>query len=192
MPEFLPDLSDVRGDLLEYYKEIEWFDHHLDLILKQLEQSGELDNTIVVVTSDNGMAFPRAKCNLYDAGRRVPLAIQWSAGYPGGRVVGDLVQFADLAPTILEAATATIPADVSGKGLSAILKSDQEVREQLLAKLKAELVRLEDPRALNQRVHWHEFPYYSRAKELWIESEALPRDEYLEARGLSSPTPPSE
>lgn len=63
-----------------------------------------MDNTLVIVTSDNGMAFPRAKANLYEYGIHVPLAICWGDRVPGGRVVDDLVGFVDLTATILEAA----------------------------------------------------------------------------------------
>ena len=77
MPGFLPDTPDVRNDLLDYYFEVQRFDRDLGAIIAALERAGELENTIVIVTSDNGMPFPRAKANVYDAGARVPLAIRW-------------------------------------------------------------------------------------------------------------------
>ena len=77
MPPFLPDTLEVRNDLLDYYFEVQRFDRDLGRIIDALERAGELDNTIVIVTSDNGMPFPRAKANVYDAGARVPLAIRW-------------------------------------------------------------------------------------------------------------------
>ena len=105
VPAFLPDHSVVRGDILDYYVEIEYFDAVAADAMAQLEQAGELDNTIVVVTSDHGMPFPRAKASLYDAGTRVPLAIRWPAGIKQpGRVSDALVNLGDLAATFLEAA----------------------------------------------------------------------------------------
>ena len=103
VPEFLPDHDEIRGDLLDYAIAIEWFDLHLQRMIDYLEEIGELDNTIVVVTSDNGMAFPRAKANSYLYGIQVPLAIRYPQRFPGGRVVDDPVGFADFAPTLLEA-----------------------------------------------------------------------------------------
>ena len=103
-PPFLPDSPEVRGDLLDYCVEIEWFDTHLGRMLKLLEEAGELDNTLVIVTADNGMPFPRAKANLYDYGFHVPLAVRWGARARGGRSVDDLVGFVDLTATILDAA----------------------------------------------------------------------------------------
>jgi uncharacterized sulfatase len=121
VPPFYPDNQIVRSDLVDYRLEIEWFDRHLDRMLRQLERRGELENTLVVVTADNGMPFPRAKATLYEAGARVPLAIQWPARIPGGRVVNDLVSFVDLAPTFLEAAGLEPPQEMVGRSLLGIL-----------------------------------------------------------------------
>ena len=104
LPGGLPDSPEVRGDLLDYALEIEWFDTHLGRIVKMLEEAGELDNTIIAVTGDNGLPFPRAKANLYDNGTHVPLAVRWGAKVPGGRTVEDFISLSDLAPTFLQAA----------------------------------------------------------------------------------------
>ena len=77
LPVIFPDSPDVRGDVADYYFEVQRLDTELGEMLEMLRANGELDNTIVVVTSDNGMPFPRAKSNLYDMGTRVPLAIRW-------------------------------------------------------------------------------------------------------------------
>jgi N-sulfoglucosamine sulfohydrolase len=132
VPAFLPDTEEIRSDLLDYAVEIEWFDQHLGKMLKMLEEIGELDNTIVVVTSDNGMAFPRAKANLYEYGFRVPLAISWGNNIKGGRSVDDLVSLIDLAPTFLEIAGVKHPSEttgqypMSGRSLLNILNSEKE------------------------------------------------------------------
>ena len=110
VPAFLPDTPEIRSDILDYYAEIEWFDSHLARALKQLEEIGELDNTLVIVTSDNGMAFPRAKANCFEFGVHVPLAIMWPGRAKGGREVTDPVGFVDLTATILEVGGVTHPA----------------------------------------------------------------------------------
>lgn len=61
VPGFFPDDDIVRGDLLDYAVEIEWFDYHLQQMLEYLEEIGELENTVIIVTSDNGMPFPRQR-----------------------------------------------------------------------------------------------------------------------------------
>ena len=128
VPDFLPDSEVVRGDLLDYAVEIEWFDLHLSRMIKHLEEIGELENTIIIVTSDNGMAFPRAKANGYEYGVHVPMAISYAQGFPDGRVVEDPISFVDLAPTILEL-TQTSPEGmlpIFGKSLTHILRSEEE------------------------------------------------------------------
>jgi len=102
VPGFLPDNEEIRGDLLDYAVEIEWFDLHLQRMLTYLESIGQLENTIVIVTADNGMPFPRAKANCYDYGVHVPFAVRFPKRFPGGRRVDDPISFTDLAPTLLE------------------------------------------------------------------------------------------
>ena len=104
------DEVDWSASAIDYYAEIEWFDSHLGRALKQLDELGELDNTLVIVTSDNGMAFPRAKANCFEFGVHVPLAIMWPSRAKGGREVSDPVGFVDLTATILEAGGVTHPA----------------------------------------------------------------------------------
>lgn len=123
-PPFLPDTSEVRSDLLDYCVEIEWFDTHLDRMLKLLEKAGELDNTFIIVTSDNGMPFPRAKATVYEYGIHMPLAIRWRDRVPAGRRVDDLVGFVDLTATILEAAGVKHPSHefpLAGRSLLGLL-----------------------------------------------------------------------
>lgn len=104
VPTFLPDSPTVRGDMLDYLYETEWFDRHLGMMLDRLHQMGELDNTLVVVTGDNGMPFPGAKANLYDCGVHVPMAARWPEKLKQGSKSADMIAFTDLAPTFLDAA----------------------------------------------------------------------------------------
>jgi uncharacterized sulfatase len=128
VPAFLPDNAVVRGDLLDYAVEIEWFDLHLKRMLDYLEEIGELDNTVVIVTADNGMPFPRAKANAYEYGVHVPLAIRYPKGFPGGRVVTGPVSFVDFAPTILDLAGASQKGmqAITGKSMKSILESKKQ------------------------------------------------------------------
>lgn len=128
VPPFLPDTPEVRSDLLDYCVEIEWFDLHLGRMLKTLAEIGELDHTLIIVTSDNGMPFPRAKANCYEYGIHVPLAIRWGDRVPGGRRVDDVVGFVDVTATILDACGVP-PASaspISGRSLLNILRSPKQ------------------------------------------------------------------
>lgn len=124
-PPFLPDVVEVRSDMADYCLEIEWFDAQLGLALAQLEAAGELDNTIVIVTGDNGMPFPRAKANVYEYGIHVPLAVRWGAAVPAGRTILDVVGFVDLTATILDAAHVSPDPEnpLSGRSLLPVLTS---------------------------------------------------------------------
>ena len=127
VPPFLPDHPTIRGDILDYAVEIENFDTHLGRMLDQLEAAGELDNTLVIVTSDNGMAFPRAKANCYEYGAHMPLAIRWADRVPEGREIDDLVGFVDLTATILQAARVEHPGPygLSGKSILPLLEGQR-------------------------------------------------------------------
>src|SRR5690606_18750343 len=105
VPAYWPDRPEVRQDLLDYALEIEHFDRHLGRMLELLEAAGELDNTLVIVTSDNGMPFPRAKGTTYELSLHLPLAMRWPQGIADpGRTISEYVNFTDLAPTLLAAA----------------------------------------------------------------------------------------
>jgi len=102
---FWPDNDTVRNDLLDYAFEIEYFDSHIGKMLKLLEEKKMLDNTMVIITADNGMPFPRIKGNAYMLSNHLPLAISWPSGIQNpGRVIADFVSFTDFAPTFLEVA----------------------------------------------------------------------------------------
>src|SRR6266571_5215677 len=109
--------------LLDYYFEIERFDRDLGAMLKLLEDTGQLDNTLIVVTSDNGFPFPRGKATCYDAGTRMPLAIRWPARVKAARVVDDFISLTDLAPTFLEAAGLKPLPEMTGRSLVPLLTS---------------------------------------------------------------------
>ena len=127
-PHF-PDSNEVRSDVADYYFEVQRFDSLVGDAIKVLEESGELDNTIVVMTGDHGMPFPRCKSNNYDSGARVPLAIRWPSKVKAGTVVNDFVSLVDVAPTFYQAADLDVPSNVSGRSLLSLLagkdKSDR-------------------------------------------------------------------
>jgi uncharacterized sulfatase len=123
VPGFLPDNEEIRSDLLDYAVEIEWFDQQLGTMISRLRETGELDNTLIVVTGDNGMPFPRAKANLYEFGIHMPLAMRWGNVIKPGRRIEDPVSFIDFAPTFLAAAGLDVPESMTGKSLLHILKA---------------------------------------------------------------------
>ncbi|MFB3077534.1 MAG: sulfatase, partial [Lysobacterales bacterium] len=124
VPGFLPDTVDSRSMLLDYADEINHFDTHLGKIIASLDAAGELENTLIIVTADNGMPMPRAKSNGYDFGIHVPLSIRWGKSSRKGRIINEPVGFVDLSATIIEAAGLEIPDQFVGQSLLGLLNGD--------------------------------------------------------------------
>lgn len=126
LPKFYPDMEEIRSDIADYYWEVQRFDRDCGKAIKLLEETGELDNTIIVMTGDNGIPFPRCKSNIYDMGVRVPMAIRWGDKAKGGRRVKDFMSFVDLAPTFLKVAGVKVPKRMTGRSLLPVLLSEKE------------------------------------------------------------------
>jgi len=125
VPDYLPDDDIVKSDILDYAYEIEWFDTHLGRMIKTLEDIGELDNTFIIATADNGMPFPRVKGQIYEDDNHLPLAICWKGVMKGGRKVEDFINFIDFAPTIMEIASLKPLEEMTGRSFLDIIKSDK-------------------------------------------------------------------
>jgi N-sulfoglucosamine sulfohydrolase len=131
VPGFLPDTAEVRSDILDYYSEVERLDREAGEIINTLDAAGQLDNTIVVFTADNGMPFPRAKANLHDGGTRVPLAIRFPTRVKANTSLDDFVVLTDLAPTLLEAAGLKPNAEMTGRSLMPLLEGRRQERDKV-------------------------------------------------------------
>jgi N-sulfoglucosamine sulfohydrolase len=133
VPGYWPDTDIVRNDLLDYAFEVEHFDRHLERMLATLEQRGMASNTLVIVTSDHGMPFPRVKGQAHEFANHVPLAVRWPQGITRpGRTIQDFVSFVDLAPTLIEVAglrwAETGMAAWTGRSWLGIFRSDRAGR----------------------------------------------------------------
>ena len=133
VPPFWPDTDSVRTDMLDYAFELQYFDQHLMKILRSLKAAGQLDNTLIIVSADNGMPFPRIKGQEYDLSNHEPLAIMWLDGIKNpGRIVDDFVSLIDFAPTFLELAGVNPETSgmkpMAGKSLTGIFNSPRSGR----------------------------------------------------------------
>lgn len=133
VPKYWPDNSTVRNDMLDYAYEVEYVDSHLSKMLAELERRMLDKNTLVVVTSDHGMPFPRGKGYAYRDSNHVPLAIRYPEGIrnPGGKIA-DFVDFSDIAATFLDYAhipwNETSMQEISGKSWRPVLESPTDGR----------------------------------------------------------------
>ncbi len=132
LPACYPDHPEIRGDIADYYFEVQRFDSLVGEALKALEDAGQLDNTLVLMTGDHGFPFPRGKSNLYDLGARVPLAMMWPKNLASGQTHRGFVSLVDVAPTILDAAGVSIPNEVSGHSLIHLGSEDKQGRESIV------------------------------------------------------------
>ena len=117
LPPFLPDVPEIREDVADYLGEVQAVDASVGEMLARLEEAGELDRTLIVVSGDHGMpGVPAGKNNLYDHGVRVALVARVPGGTPG-RIVDDYVSLPDLAPTFLEIGDVPPPGGLYGRSL---------------------------------------------------------------------------
>lgn len=124
VPGFLPDTPEVRTDLADYFSEIMHFDTEAGDLLEILRKAGRLDNTIIIIASDNGMPFPHAKANLYDYGTRVPLIISGFPKFDQNNLNASFVNLVDLMPTFLDLAGIKNQPAMDGKSLLPVLRGE--------------------------------------------------------------------
>jgi N-sulfoglucosamine sulfohydrolase len=137
VPAFWPDNDIVRRDMLDYAIEVEAFDTQVGSLLKTLDESGLAHSTLVIVTSDHGMPFPRVKGHTNDPAHHIPLVACWPEGIkkPGSRVA-DFVSFIDLAPTFLELyavdGVKAGMASITGRSFTDLLRGEPAIERPLV------------------------------------------------------------
>ena len=121
LPPYYPDTPGIRKLWARYYTNVSIIDYQFSQIIKELEEDGLADNTIVFFYSDHGTGMPRSKRALYDSGLKIPLLVHLPEKYAGkyklkpGSVEEGMVSFIDFAPTVLEIAGLELPEHYEGK-----------------------------------------------------------------------------
>jgi N-sulfoglucosamine sulfohydrolase len=124
VPEFLPDIPEVREELADQYESVSRLDTGIGWVLENLQKSGRYDETLIIYISDNGIPFPGAKTTVYDSGTRVPMIVGSPEITKGGVVNTAMVSFVDLMPTILDWTETKLPRyTLPGKSFRAILNN---------------------------------------------------------------------
>jgi arylsulfatase A-like enzyme len=121
VPPFWPDTPQVRSDICDYYEYVQRFDRQVGELLQALADAGLAENTIVIITSDNGWPFPRCKANCYEMSTHMPLAVRWPGHIQPGLTSDAFISLTDIAPTVVEAAGLKVPKDMTGKSFLKIL-----------------------------------------------------------------------
>jgi arylsulfatase A-like enzyme len=135
IPPYFADTPETRQDIASYYNEIGRFDYYIGQVREELEKQGVLENTVIIVTADNGRPFPRCKTRVYDSGMQMPFVVFWPKGlqYKGAHPEG-LISSLDIAPTVLELAGIATPKEYQGKSFAAMLKNPRtEIRTEVFS-----------------------------------------------------------
>ncbi len=205
VPPYMVDTPVVREDLANYYHEVSRYDYYIGQVVDELRRQGVLDNTLIVIASDNGRPFPRDKTRLYDSGIKTPWVVHFPALISGPAVTDSLISVIDLSATCLELAGIDKPGVFQGQSFVPILKDPQAwVREVVFAEQNwhvyrnhSRMVRFGDflyiknnyPDQLN--LSRESDPHYPAGRELWLAHAAgltLPPQQQV----FAQPVPPEE
>lgn len=130
VPPYLPDTEKVREDLAYFYGSVKELDKAVGRITKSLEENGLADNTLVIYTTDHGIAFPRAKGTLLDSGLETALIMRLPKGMRNdGGVQDELLCNIDLMPTLIELAGGNVPDGLDGVSFLPLLE-EKSYRER--------------------------------------------------------------
>jgi len=135
-PPFLPNNEIIRKDLSEFYGAINRTDETIGKIRNYMEESGLIENTLFIYTTDHGSAFPRSKCTLYDPGIKTLLLMNLpsSESFSGGKVIDTSLSNIDILPTLIELGQGTSPSGIEGKSIIPYLKNEEQaVRDEIFA-----------------------------------------------------------
>jgi N-sulfoglucosamine sulfohydrolase len=137
VPPYLLDDDGTRTELAELQGAIHTVDTQIGRLLAALDQLGLAGNTLVIATTDHGIAMPRAKCTLYDPGIEAALILRLPRrGWSDGRVIPDLTSNIDIFPTLVELAGLTVAPDIHGRSLRPLLDGERSTpREQVFSEL---------------------------------------------------------
>ncbi len=129
LPPTLPDLPEVRNDYVKYLAEIAELDRNVGVVLKALDAAGKRENTLVIFTSEQGAQWPGAKWTNWEAGLRTGFICRWPGKIAPGSTTNALVQYADVLPTLLQAAGGGQPA-LDGKSFLPVLLGKTETHRE--------------------------------------------------------------
>ena len=133
-PPALPDVSEVRQDMADFKVAAQILDQKMGIVFEALEVNGLTDNTLVICTTDHGLAFPGMKCNLTDRGIGVMLIMRGPGGFTDGKVYDSLVSQIDIFPTICDLLGIEHPAWLQGRSMLPLVSGEvADINEAIFA-----------------------------------------------------------
>ncbi|MCE5348205.1 MAG: sulfatase [Bacteroidales bacterium] len=135
-PKPLPDVPEVREDMADFMESARILDEKMGTVLAALRRNGLEDNTIVICTTDHGIAFPSMKCNLYDEGIGIFMIMRLPGGLSAGKTINSMVSVIDIFPTICEFLEIEKPAWLDGTSVMPLIRGEkQEIREDIFCQV---------------------------------------------------------
>lgn len=192
-PHPLPDTPITREDMAAFIASARLLDGGVGAVLEALEDNGLAANTLVICTTDHGIAFPGMKCNLTDHGMGVMLIMRGPGGFSGGRVCDALVSQVDLFPTICELLDVAKPAWLQGKSLMPLVRGEvDEINDGIFAEVTYHAA-YEPMRAVRTRRWKYTRRFDERCKPVLPNCDDGPsKDVWLEHGWRERPVPSEE
>ena len=186
------DTPGTREDLANYYHEVSRFDHFIGLVTAELAEQGILENTLIVIGSDNGRPFPRAKSRLYDSGIKSPWVVHYPDVIKQPAVTDSFVSVIDLSATCLELAGVDRPAVIQGRSFLPILKDPEAtIRDMVIAEQNWHVYKNH-----SRMVRFGDYLYisnnYPNQPNLCVESHSDPAGQDLWKAHAAGTTTPSQ
>jgi N-sulfoglucosamine sulfohydrolase len=191
-PSNLPDTPETRHDMASFKASARTLDQGVGSVLEALESQGLADNTLIIFTTDHGLAFPGAKATLYDRGLGVMLIMRGPGGFSGGKVNDALVSHLDVYPTVCELAGIERPGFLQGESLLPLVRGEAvEVRETLFAEMNWHAA-YEPQRAVRDKRFKYIKRFGERAKPVLANCDDSPSKTVLLEHGWADREVPSE
>ena len=190
-PAPLPDTPETRYDTAAYKTCVRILDTEIGRVLNALDRAGLADDTLVISTTDHGIAFPMMKCNLTDHGIGV-LLIMRGPGFSGGKVIDGMVSQIDLFPTLCDVIGIDHPDWLQGKSVLPLVRGEaDEIREEIFAEINYHS--FYDPQRAIRTVKWKYIRHwYPTARPGDINCDGSPSKSYFLDRGWRQKTQPRE
>jgi arylsulfatase A-like enzyme len=181
-PAPLPDTPDTRQDMADFVEMAGELDRGVGIILDALAAAGLAENTLVIQTTDHGLAFPAMKCNLTDHGIGVLLIMRGPGGFTGGQVYDAMISHIDLFPTLCEYLNVAPPSWLQGKSLLPVIRGEHdEINDAIFAEVTYHAA-YEPQRAIRTQRHKYIRRYGERTKPVLPNcDDSLSKDLWLAA-----------
>ncbi|OGV37872.1 MAG: sulfatase [Lentisphaerae bacterium GWF2_45_14] len=190
-PAPLPDTPETREDMAQFIESARILDEKIGMVLSALERNGMENNTLVICTTDHGIAFPGMKCNLTDSGIGVMLIMRGPGGFRGGKVCDSMISHVDIFPTICDLIGIQKPEWLQGESIIPVINGKSE-REEIFAEVNYHAAY--EPKRCVRTKRWKYIRRYDRrtrpvlpncddsySKTLWMDSGWADRPPFEEA-----------